>query len=96
MAKANIRKAKRAGHDACEICNYQTLLELHHLRGRNIPNAHKDFNLVWICANCHTEIHAGLIIVEGWFKTNFGRELFWHKKGEVSITGKECKVYLTN
>lgn len=90
MAKKNIRKINRCGEEPCTICKRKTPLEEHHLRGRDIPNANAKNNIVWICPTCHSEIHTGLIIVEGWLSTSNGRELFWHKKGEESITGQTC------
>lgn len=36
----------------------------------------------------------GDIIIEGWFQTTLGKELFWHKKGDKSLTGETAKVHI--
>jgi hypothetical protein len=90
MSKANKRKYKSSGCQKCETCGERTFLEEHHLRGRGIPNPHADSNLAMECGNCHTKIHRGVIIIEGWFNTTTGRELIWHYDGEESITGEIC------
>jgi hypothetical protein len=40
-----------------------------------------DSNLAVVCANCHRQIHALEIIIEGYFPTSGGKRLFWHKAG---------------
>lgn len=92
--KKVIREANRSGKMPCEICKETELLCRHHLNGREIPGAEEEWNEAWICSNCHSRIHSGIIVIEGWFVTDKGRTLIWHKKGEESITGMETKPYV--
>lgn len=89
MSKKNIRKIKRFGNEACEICGLKTPLQEHHLRGRDVPNCNKRGNLAWICPTCHDRTHLGFIVIEGWFNTTEGRKLLWHNREEESITGEK-------
>ena len=88
MSKKNLRKYKRSGNSECEICEIETPLQEHHIRGREIPDYNNVNNISWICPTCHDRVHLGLIIIEGWFNTTKGRELLWHNNNEQSITGK--------
>jgi hypothetical protein len=97
MRKRNkkvIREANRSGKLPCDICNEKQLLVRHHLNGREIPGAEEEWNISWICSNDHENVHSGIIIVEGWFVTDKGRTLIWHKKGEQSITGMETNPHV--
>jgi hypothetical protein len=82
MAQRDIRKSKRSGTRPCDACERVLILVEHHIGGREIPDAEAAWNKAWICASCHDEVHAGLKIIEGWFKTSQGKKLFWHWKGE--------------
>jgi len=95
MKKKNRKIANRTGQIKCPICNTPQILEIHHIEGRDIPNANHSSNLADICPNCHTKVHMGRIIIEGWFQTTSGLELFWHNSGEDSFTGDEAKPYIT-
>jgi hypothetical protein len=55
---------------------------LHHIRGRDIPGWNKPWNEAWICGACHDEIHADVVIVEGWVMTTDGNILVWRRAGE--------------
>lgn len=93
--KKRIRKSKNSsGKGECQICFRRDFLEIHHINGRKIPNSEMSFNLVDICGCCHTAIHMGEIIVEGYISTLDGKELIWHKKNEESITGNDSSVHL--
>ena len=89
MSRRNRRKIQRSGNQPCEICGLETPLQEHHIRGRDIENANKQFNLVALCPTCHDRVHCGLIIIEGWFMTTSGNKLIYHQKGENSITGNK-------
>jgi hypothetical protein len=91
VSKKNQRKIHRSGSELCILCKRKSRLVLHHLRGRELKDWNGDWNRLWVCGSCHDEIHFGDIIIEGWLGTSGGKELFWHKKGEESITGHECK-----
>jgi len=94
LSKKKTKQINRTGKRNCPICNKQTILVEHHLRGRKIPNSEHPSNLSYICSNCHQEIHEGFIIIEGWFMTTKGRELFWHKKEDQGFTEEEAVTYI--
>jgi hypothetical protein len=75
-----IRKlASRSGTHECELCRRKEVLEEHHINGRAIPDADKEYNKTYICSNCHTKVHMNKITINGWVMTTSGRELDWHK-----------------
>jgi len=84
----------KSGKSKCPICETRQILVGHHINGREIPDAESLFNKAYICDNCHKKIHMGQIIIEGWFQTTLGKELFWHKLEEVNFTGTETKPYI--
>ena len=93
--KTKTRKIKnRSGKFPCDICTNPEFLETHHIEGRNIPNSDHQSNLADICANCHTKVHRGLIVIEKWTYTTNGVELLWHNSDEESFTGEIAKPYL--
>lgn len=87
MSKKAVRKACRSGNEKCLICESQCRLVEHHINGRDIHNWDRPSNVSWICPNCHDLVHAGDIVIEGWFMTTKGRELLFHRNGEKSLTG---------
>lgn len=92
--KKSIKIGNSTGEKKCQICGNKDILEVHHIEGRDIPNANHSSNLVAICSSCHTKIHFGKIIVEGWFMTTGGKSLIWHKEGEASFTNSDGKPHL--
>lgn len=90
MSKKNRLKKNQSGQASCDICNTQTALVTHHIRGREIPEAEHKSNKTDVCPNCHYNIHLGNIIIEEWCNTTIGRQLIWHEKGEPSITGNDA------
>jgi hypothetical protein len=93
--KKKIRKQINiSGKAKCPICCRQEILVEHHIEGRKIPNANHPSNLANICDNCHRKIHLGKIIIEGWFQTTAGKELFWHEANEDSFTGRNAQTYI--
>ena len=92
--KKVLREANRSGKMPCQICSSPELLVCHHINGREIQGAEEEWNKCYICSNDHSKIHAGIIIIEGWFTTNQGRTLLWHYNGDESITGTEAKPYV--
>ena len=82
MSKQTKRKAARSGSRPCDLCNKQRRLVLHHINGRDIPNAEALWNKCWICPDDHDSVHSGDIIIEGWVATSSGTILAWHKAGE--------------
>ena len=94
MRKKSRKIRNSSGRAKCEICSKPTILNDHHIRGRDIPNPDHPDNIGPICGSCHDEVHAGLVIIEKWVQTTRGRELFWHKKGEESFTGDDAVPYL--
>ena len=94
MTKKTKKTINRSGKKPCQICNNPEILEEHHIEGRKIPNANHFSNLADICPNCHTKVHLGRIIIEGWFQTTEGLDLFWHEEGDSNFTGIESKTYI--
>lgn len=93
--KKRIQKiVNRSGIRECDICHCEELLETHHINGRNIENSEKDFNLINICANCHSKIHFNILQVEGWFMSSDGRILLWHIKYDSPITDRESTPHI--
>jgi hypothetical protein len=45
----------------CVICGSKTHLHNHHLRKRSKQGGNRAGNLVTLCKDCHTDVHAGLI-----------------------------------
>ena len=88
MKRETRKIINRKGLYPCDICKKGNILHSHHINGREIPNANHPSNIANVCPNCHSNIHYGYIIVEKWVMTSNGHELFWHKKGEESITGE--------
>ena len=87
------KQINKSGKGECPICHEKAPLEEHHIEGRDIPNPNYSSNLCYICPNCHTRTHLGLIVIEGHFQTTKGLELFWHEGSEESFTGKDAKPY---
>ena len=88
------RKICKTGSKPCQICNTKEILVEHHIRGRNIPNFNSNSNLAYVCPNCHQKIHYGIIVLEGYFMTTSGVELFWHYYKDESFTGENIKPHL--
>jgi hypothetical protein len=81
---------------SCEICN-KNYHHKHHIESKSFQGSNKKFNIAYLCASCHTEVHLGNIIIEGRFLTTEGYKLIFHLKGENSITGQESeKVFVMN
>lgn len=97
MKKMSIKDRKKinsTGKCSCDICNNQEILEDHHINGRKIANYNSKSNRCNICPNCHTKVHMGVIIIEGWMMTSEGLKLFWHESGKESFSGCDSKPYL--
>lgn len=89
------RKLKNiSGNHPCAICGRVDFLQAHHIRGRDIPNANHKSNLTDICSCCHTSIHMGKIVVEGYVMTENGYILAWHNKNETSLTGDDATPHM--
>jgi len=80
MSKKSKRKAMRSGSSICPTCDQKHRLVEHHIHGKDIPDRDKPWNIAWVCPNCHDEVHAGEIIIEGWVMTTSGKELSWYRK----------------
>ena len=94
MKKKNRKQRNLSGKHECPICETQQVLIEHHIKGRDIPDANHPSNLADICDNCHRKIHLGRIVIEGWYQTTNGKELFWHEGEKDSFTGKDSKTYI--
>jgi len=99
MYNVNVNKKRkkqinRTGKLKCPICGQKHILVTHHINGRKIPNPNHKSNIVDICDCCHREIHEGIVIIEGWFMTTNGLELFWHHKDNDNFTDSEAKPHI--
>jgi hypothetical protein len=74
------RLSGRSGSRECDVCGKKRKLILHHICGRDIPNAL--WNQCWICPDDHDSIHSGDLVLEGWITTTEGKVLAWHYAGE--------------
>lgn len=72
MDRSFRRELNSTGQMHCDICNEVHILVQHHIQGRKVDDPHRASNLCNICSNCHTKVHAGEIIVEGWIMTTSG------------------------
>lgn len=87
------KKMNRSGTQICPICDLQAPLEEHHIGGRDIPEPNHPSNLCSICPTCHTKVHMGEILIEGWLRTTEGLQLFWHDKAVESFSGRNVETY---
>jgi len=94
MKKFIRKKLNRSGTQECQICKEKHILVEHHIEGRDIPSPNKPSNRCYICSNCHTDVHNGLMVIEGFYQTNNGWELLWHYRDEESFTGNNAKTYI--
>ena len=94
MNRRSRRIYNRSQTAQCDICKSVTFLEQHHIRGRKIVNADADFNIANICANCHSNVHHGVVVIEDWIQSTDGRVLQWHKWNEDSLTGNDAKPWM--
>jgi hypothetical protein len=78
----------------CDLCGNKNRLEEHHINGRNIPDPNHPSNICAICASCHTLIHEGHIIIEGWMQTTEGLKLIHHSVDGSSFSGWDSKPYI--
>jgi hypothetical protein len=83
MTKEAVRKSKRTGASACDICGKIRSLVEHHIHGREVRGWNGSWNLAWLCPDCHEDVHLGEKVIEGWFQTDAGKELVWRLKGEA-------------
>lgn len=82
MSKKNKRKAMRSGAMNCPVCGQKRRLVEHHIHGRDVPRWNQPWNVAWLCANCHDDVHSGDVILEGWVATTAGTELSFYRKGD--------------
>jgi len=88
MTRKATKEKNISGEALCQICCKKHFLVTHHIRGRDIHDPNHSSNLADICPNCHQNVHMGKVIIEGWFMTTNGLELFWHENTEESFTGE--------
>jgi len=93
VSQKSKRVAARSGKAHCEACREQKLLIEHHIHGRDFSDYNKPWNLCWLCASCHDEVHScpPMIIIEGWASTSEGRKLIWRKAGEEALVNDGAK-----
>ena len=94
MKRRTRRILNATGEMPCEVCGEKTILEQHHIRGRNIFLPNHPSNLANICSNCHTKVHHGIVVIENRLLTTNGYELVWHYYKDPSITGDDAKPWV--
>lgn len=94
MRRVIRKRLNNSGLSKCEICLEEQILEEHHIRGRKIKNANHFTNLAYICSNCHTKVHHGILVVENKHLTTNGYRLVWHYYKDASITGNDATPYI--
>jgi hypothetical protein len=85
MVKRNVRKMNRSGAVPCPICESRVPLVEHHIHGREVKRWNEEWNIVWLCSNCHDLVHTdgeNRIILMGWYSSTSGRRLYWYRHGE--------------
>lgn len=96
MAKGEKKSYRKYLDTFCYICNLgkenpaeaSRKLVCHHIifqsefkkLGKRVDHSKK--NIACVCANCHSDIHAGIIIIEGYLASTKGRVLKWKRDGE--------------
>ena len=82
--------------ESCVICKQYNIIVEHHIKSRCYGGSNKPYNKVKICPTCHSLVHYGEIIIEGYYYcAPNGNTLIYRKKGEESITGMpDPKVWL--
>jgi len=80
----------------CEICGTdKELLQSHHITSKCYGGSNSVWNLAFICPNCHSSVHEGLVIIEGKFMSTKSKVLIYRNQGEDSITGlPDPKVHI--
>ena len=80
----------------CSICKQYNIVVEHHITSKCYGGTNKKSNRVSICPTCHSLVHYGEVIIEGYFFcAPNGKTLIHRKKGESSIAGvPDPKVWL--
>ena len=76
---------RKLKYEFCEICgfDFKSAIHVHHIIPRTDPKCtDAESNYAYLCDNCHNQVHALELIIEGRYLTTEGQKLFWHKKGE--------------
>lgn len=57
----NHRAIQAARRPRCEVCGNTWSLQVHHIRSRGAGGDDLPENLICLCVECHTKVHAGQI-----------------------------------
>jgi len=80
----------------CELCEgLFYLTEKHHIHSQSKGGSNSKHNIARVCPVCHSEIHLGIIVVEGRFFTNNGNIVIHRKYNEPSITGNKPECWIS-
>ena len=83
----------------CQVCN-ETATEVHHIKFQcsaddndMIGSIHKNrkSNLVALCNSCHTNVHHGDLIINGYIQTSEGVKLDYSKKTKKILDLKKSR-----
>lgn len=78
----------------CEVCGATDRLEMHHITPQASAasaaaagiDIHAAGNLVCLCAKCHDDHHADVLVIERWEDTSTGRRLVWSRRSAAAAT----------
>ena len=58
------KEALRVYGKKCEICHYDLVVDVHHIKGKNTIESNQINNLVILCPNCHALITRKIILLK--------------------------------
>lgn len=94
------KRVKRIIPVICEICGNtnKEVLHKHHIVERTEANTtNDDMNLAVVCANCHNQIHAGVIKIIGIYpstKLPYARILIYEINGVSNVPDIKDPYYI--
>ena len=94
--KKNQRRLGGLHKEICEICGGNKSLHYHHITPRTDLRCTNEWgNICVVCANCHSEIHDGVIEIIGPYpaSTPSGRILVYKRDGVSNVPGIEEPYY---
>jgi predicted HNH restriction endonuclease len=62
LSKRTVAKIFKRLGVGCSNCGWNvTACDIHHIRGKKIPNPHSHDKLAYLCPNCHRMAHYGIL-----------------------------------
>lgn len=77
------KKIKKKIDKRCYFCSEDKyeLLDVHRIIPGEQGGKYTEWNTVTACANCHRKCHAGVIVIDRWYKTSSGVMLHYFEEG---------------